>query len=1632
LTAALEARIHNEQDIEERKRLLTRLGQICEDQLEDFDGAIDVYARLFREDPREEDTWETLTRLAKVGSQWNRLGKILSKPIDDDGAQDESLSRLAKYAARIYVERAGNHHRAAQLLEKALAFDPGDASAFVALEAAYRQTASHEKLLLLYREQVDREDSDERRVKLLHERARIFREVLAQPVDAIASYREILELDPDNRDAIAGLETLLTQAEDWTSLALHLRGRIDRATGGADEIQLKLRLCELLEQKLGDVAGAIEVYEEIAGIDAKEPRAMWALERLVQQPEHTLRVTRILEPIYRKLDQWKKLVAILEAQVDLLEDEDERLRVLHEIGNLHESRGRDAALAFHAFMRAFTRDPGDDEARKHVDRLAAEMEAWNELVQAYESALQKAQDSVVITSLLTMLGRVHDEKRGDPRAAIAVYERLAQHEPDDPLPLDSLEALHTMVGDWQGLTGVLDRKVDHAYDAQERGELLRRLGSVREELLNDRSAAIDAYQRAVAEDDTDELAYEALDRLYGKERSSQDLARVLARRIELAIEPAQRVEHGQRLGNVLDQQLHQPDQAIAAYQRVLDDDPTSAPTLAALAILFERQGMWSELLENLAQQESLADGPAARVRILHRAGEILEQRQADPELAIDRYRQALEIDPGHGPSIDALTRIARVPEQRARAAEIVEPLLRAHRRFDDLVQLIESGLLSMEDAFARRVELQRLAELHEQSRGEPKAAFDTLCRALAEDPGDDSVLADLERLARQLSSFEPLASVLSQQAALMPDAVQAASLYRRLARICEEELHDDGRAIEALVHASERDETTETLMALDRLYERGQRWDGLLEVLERRVAVAADPTTRTDLLIRLGDLRQERFDDGRGAFVAFKEVLDNDPAEPRALSGMERLGQRDALARDVLDVLDECYRQVGAVDKLAGLYDIRIRLAETDGERMRLLQEAARIWEGELGNPARALTHVRRLFELDPSQADVLAEIERLAEAAGSFEVVRGMVEGVIESGDVEGKYKGELALRAADWYRDRLGDPRVEERCLRWALEVEPKQLSVHERLLGLLRAPGREADLVLALRTAAGAERTLEQRKDRLREAAQISEQALRDAEKAAECYGALLEVDPKDTEALGELARLRIAQARYKDVVALLERKLALEPAGEVRTELRVRVAEIEERELNDVEQAISSYLAVLGESAGHLVALAALERLYERAGRFKQLLALLEQRREREMDPKARADLRLRIALLAEQSLSDPERAIAELLEILSEQPDHARAQDELERLYSESGLFVELIELLQARAARAAELGDVPGELARLRRIATLHEEKLSNTEAAIATHTKIHARDAKDRQALEALTRLLLAAKRWPQAASAMRDLLGLLDGPPALALGMQLAELADQHLGDFALAETALLGAQSRDPEHVQSRERLRALYEKHRAYDRLVLLLAQDEKRIADPAQKVAVLNRIAGLYREELKDPKSAVAYLEQAVALVPSDREALLQLCDLYIAASRPRDAIPVLEKIVESYGARRAKEVATYQHRLGQAYEGLGELDEALKRYDAAFKIDLTSVPILRDLGRLCLQKGDLERAQKTYRALLLQKLGPDAGIGKADVYCRLGEISLKQGDKIKAKAMLDRAIAEGGEHAEAKALLAQL
>lgn len=1633
---ALEARLSGEGDVETRKGLLERLGRLREEYLEDLDGALGLYARLFREDPRDESTWDTLARLAKALDAWLRVADIYKATLDEIGVDDPETAKLATLAAQMYEQRGSQSEgaaleKAASLYGKALAFSPTDRGVFLALESLNQRQKNSDQLLTLYRAQVDVAESDAERISLLEKIAAVLRNDNKDADAAIDAYREILDVDPQHAGANEALDALYTERERWNDLAEHLRHRIQYASG-AQEIQFRQRLGTLLAEKLDDRVMAIDTFEEIARQNPEHAESVAALEKLVTDPAHQARIIEILEPIYQATDQWRKRIAIQEAKATLTEDPSERAAILSDIGHLHEDRGRDLAMAFDAHTRAMVLEPGNEAHRGEVDRLAALLGAYDALVEAYENAIKASTDPVVTTSLLNTIARVHDEKRGDPRAAIETYERLLAHDPDDASPLDALEALHTMVGDWRGMVSVLERKVERAYDPVERGELLRRAGSVAEDLLGDRAQAIALYRRASEEDASDPVALESLDRLYDEAADHEHLGEVLARRLEIETDVDARVDAGLRLGALSRDALRNPDGAIEAFTRVLADREGEPTAVAALTELYERQARWPDLLENLRLRAGIAADPAQRVAFLHRSAEVLERELDDVPEALLVHEQVLGIDPRHEQSIQALLRVARLEEHRSAAAAIVLPILERERRFAELGQLLELVAEASRDPLERKDTFRRLARVRETGLGDLPAAFESENRALAEDPGDAEVADSLESLATRIGTYDRLADALAARASSASDPEAARSLYARLARVAESKLGDDARAVEAHKRTLENaSDDRDALAALDRLYAKQSDWTSLAEILDRRIQLADDPTERRDLLVRLGSVRWEQFEDVRGAFQAFAEVLEREPDEPRALGAVEGLLADESMAQQVVETLDQAYRATGSTAKVAALYDVRVRIADSDGERVRLLAELAQLQENELHDLGAALTAAMRAYELDPRDESLLGEVERLAGASGSFQVLAGLAERVGERDELDRSMKRDLALRAASWYRDRLGDIAAAEGRLRAALDADRESGEAHAQLVELLRASGRQSTLVAALRAWAEVEFDEEARKERLREAARLAESLLGDIGLAADSLERILQTDGADTQALDQLVRIRTAEGKWPSVASLLEKRIDVESEPDVRVALRRQLAQTYQGPLADDTRAIEAWQAVVDEVATDLDAIGALETLFEKAQKWRDLEELVQRRLDIAETQADRIAARVRLARLVER-LGRRSDAVEQLHEILGEDPSNVEALDELERLYAADAKWDELGDLVRRRIEEASARGDVAAEVKGLTRLADLEENQQKQPDAAIATWERVIARDPSQAAAFAALGRLYGAAGRHADAAAVAAQRIALLPPAEAITESYALAELATSKLSDAALTERALRGAFELDRSNAETRKRLKAFYEKAGRHQELADMLALDLETTDAKDPKIALLKRIADLYSSKLSDPSSAARYFEQAAALDPENREVLLPLCDLYIAAGRQADAVPVLERIIASYGTKRAKEVAVYQHRLGQALEGLGQTAQAMAAYDAAFKIDLTNVPILRDLGRACYAAGDFDRAQKTFRALLLQKLDGNSGITKGDVYFYLGDISAKGGDAKKGIQMLERAVQEEPGHAQATALLAQL
>lgn len=1630
VSQALEARVSAETDPAERKALFGRMGDLYEDYLEDLDGALEAYARLFREDIYDQEVWDKLGRLARNSERFDRLAEVYGTEVEQAGVSDDTTARLAFMTGQLHDQYTGDLIKASQFYEEALRFEPTDAAVFAALENVLRRREAHPELLALYREQTDIAPSDSERVSLLHKAGALLRGPLADGPAAIDTYRELLDIDGHDVEAVGALDRLLETQERWSELVDHVRTQVELGVG--DPAEQRHRMGVLLLEKLHDTEGALDAFEEVLEAGPHAP-TIAVLESLVQNEANRLRITEVLEPVYKAQDQWKKLVAVLEAQVSMLEDPVERGAKLAEIGSLHEQRGQDLRLAMYGWGRAFIGEPSDTQYREQVERLADEQEAWNELVNIYEDAIKGSDDPAVIGDLLGAIARVHDEYRGDPRQAITTYERLAAHETEDMSPLDALEALHTMVGDWRGMVDVLNRRVERSFDPDDRGESLRRAGSVLEELLQDRDGAIDAYRRATEENDADLVAFESLDRLYSQASDFDALAEVLARRVDIEEAADDRVAIGVRLGQLLDTQLSRPHEAIDAFQRVLNDDAEQREAVEGLSRLYERQAMWPEFIENLRLRVALAETTDERVFLTHRVGQVLEREMDDVHEALTVYSEVLSLDDRHEHSIEALIRISQLEDYREQAAEVLDPLLTAQSRWDDLAELLGKKLQSTVDNVERRDLFSRLSEIHREGRGDIAAAFDALVSALAEDPADESLADRLTEVAGEAKCFDKLADAFSERAGAVFDPQVARGLFERLAKVAEHELQDDGRAIDAFSRALEQVGDEEALLAeLDRLLVKVDDKARLGDVLERRVQTTMDPEGRAALLLRLGEHKFTHQKDSRGALAAYQEILEETPSRADAQTAMRTLFDDGEVVLEALESLDNALRSVGDLEQVAELYEVRLTNIEAEGERVRLLQELAALREQDLSQPALAFDALKRAFELDPRDLGMLDELERLAGGIGSYEGLRGLVERVSSSDDVDRGVVLELYARAARWYRDLLGDLKAAEATLRRALTVDEEFRDAHEQLVELLKGQDdRGADVVTALRAWAAADGDDFNKRTLLQDAALRAEQ-LGDTQAAVDCHQSVLAVDAGDVDSLDALLRLRRSAERHEDVAGLLERRIEVEMDPATRLVLRRELADLFAGPLGDDDRAMAALETLLDEEPSDLSTIAALENIYDRKGRYEDVQGLIERRLDLADTDEDRIAARVRLARLNEERFGRTDEAMTQLREILEIDPHHPAALDELERLLVSTAQWGELIPLLEQRLDDAVQHGDNERQVLTLSRLASICRDEQGDPDGAVSFFERALEVDPQNVEALTAVLAIHEAQGRHGEVCHCLERLAAVQPAEEAVASALRLADIAKGELGDPDQAERALRLALDLAPTDDNVRGRLTAHLESEGNFAALAELMMAQYDKLSEVKAKVELLKQVAAVYAEKLDDAGRAAAMFERAAELVPDDREVLLPLCDFYIAADRSHDAIPVLRKIIESYGARRAKEVAQYHHRLGRALEQMGDLEGAKSAYESAFQIDLTNVAILRDLGRLRHQQGDFEQAQKTFRALLLQKLDDKAGITKADVYFYLGDISAKQGDKLKAVSMLERAVAEDKAHERATALLSDL
>src|SRR5690606_34306267 len=201
-------------------------------------------------------------------------------------------------------------------------------------------------------------------------------------------------------------------------------------------------------------------------------------------------------------------------------------------------------------------------------------------------------------------------------------------------------------------------------------------------------------------------------------------------------------------------------------------------------------------------------------------------------------------------------------------AEIRRRLLEIGRRLGEHGKMANVLLTTAERATlpnTRGEILMEAAGLFRDRLDQTEQAEQVYRQVLAIDPDDPSlVIPAAKRLAEiyhELGQHQRLADVLAIQVRLVSDPDEVKSLYARIATLYEDLLDDDVQAIEAWqARVAEDAADLEALRSLERLYERSEKWQELVDTLRQLEQVAIEGDERRRCMTKAAEVLARELD----------------------------------------------------------------------------------------------------------------------------------------------------------------------------------------------------------------------------------------------------------------------------------------------------------------------------------------------------------------------------------------------------------------------------------------------------------------------------------------------------------------------------------------------------------------------------------------------------------------------------------------------------------------------------------------------------------------------------------------------------------------------------------------------------
>ena len=1541
----LARRCSAESDLERRTALLLRHAQAARDDLVDLDLATASYLEVMdTAGPRDEaveSLWAIVSgghRVAEITQRlrpvfenrqsWDRLHAVMEMQLDILESPESRLTLMDRLA-EMNLEELDREEEALVWLGRAAQQAPGDGER---VEAAIRlgsELKLWDELHTILMGTAVAAPTDELRIDLWLRASELALEHGENPEEGERTLRLVLELNANHELALSRLDDLMSTSGRWQELEPVLLRQLDSVAYDEERCEVLMRLGVLYRDHLGQSDGARLTFERLLEIQENHRPALRALETL-------LRDTRDFEALFE----------VLERLAEIATDRGERARLLTELGGLAERELRDESRAMELWQESLDLEPNQPRALRDLQRLAESHGDWERVLGALQQEVRLGLgDGERLLDLHKRCAYIIRDELGDPFRAQTHWQAAREVAPRDRETLDALAEVHRDSANLEALALTLEAQHSSGkYLQDETAEIWHELAVLYTSKLVDPARAIDAWREVLHASPSDEHALSQLERLFESEGRWADAVHHFTDRME-AMEGSAKLTTWLRIAEIQRDHLQDTSAAMTTYSELLRVHPEHEGASRALESLLRADGLHDALAVLLLDRVEHLEAPEARHQGLRELASVYLDLLDQPTSAFLALQKAASEQPRDLGTRAELERLAAVA-----------------KLWGDLVETYDSVLEHLSGVEARDLTV-RAAELVEKQLHRPQVAAGYYSRALAIDPDHDSSLRAMARLCSTLGRWADLVDLLDRLAERATDYREQLEWLHRLAEIQEQELGDVPGAIASWYRVLDNDPLyRQGIENLERLHSRSEQWEALIEVLERRTQI--EPGEAVNIALRIGDVLRNELDRADDAVERFEDVLSYEPGHEGAL---QRLAEIHGDQGRWIELVAIYIRAFGATHEIAK----RIELARTIAQ---LQQETFADRDASMG-------WYRRVLELDPGDLDALDHLERLYRESEAWPELLRVLESIHTHAPEEPERIGAL-LRRARILRDQLGDAERACESYEAVLTLHPERDEALQALEELYSQATQWGAVLGVLQRKAAISTDEETQVELLRRQGRIADEKMHDVDRSAKYYERALQWYPGHSGVLRSLVEIYERSGRYQEAVQVLEDSLESAPTTERKSEVHLQVATIWRDRLGNEDKNLLHLEAAAEANPRNPEALWLLSSLYIDQGQWERALVHLEvlaEVMEREPDKTKRAEVHRRIARCAE-GLSDPQRALEEYRVAAELVPEDHRTLYGLGIQSFKAGLFEEARRTLKALLSHSERRLDRETKLQihlRLGECAT----KVGDLQEATQFLERVVESDPENPAAIGAVVDVLERATEWAEAIGYLERMLPLQRDAGERSLTLQrIGALHRDKLDDPLAAIGSLEGAIA---EGTLTRAPLSALVELHqeagnfeRALECIDGLLASED----DPTGRANFAMIGAALCRDDLRVPRRAVQYFDEALDALPGTPQAFESLVDVLAGLQDWEGQSAAFLRMIT-----RVERDSGDEERLFGLHRDLGELHQArrldpqaaIEHFEQAAVLRPHELAVRESLANLYEQTDEhLERAADTHQALL--------------------------------------------------------